>query len=132
VARLGAGPMRLKTRFAIGTISNGNIALMTWLGKFGGLPWDVIAGAAVTKTYKPQPETYLGSAALLGLRPEEVALVAAHNDDLLAAQACGLKTGFIPRPTEQAQARPRTCALKAQGMWWPTTSSSPPGVSGAD
>lgn len=94
------GLTRLKTRFAIGPISNGNISLMMWLAKFGGLPWDVIAGAEVTKTYKPQPETYFGAVDLLGLKTEEVALVAAHNDDLTAARACGLKTVFIPRPTE--------------------------------
>jgi 2-haloacid dehalogenase len=109
------GLTRLKRRFAIGTISNGNIALMMWLAKFGGLPWDVIAGAEVTKTYKPQPETYLGSAALLGLRPEEVALVAAHNDDLLAAQACGMKTVFIPRPTEHGPGQ--TKDLRPENAW---------------
>ena len=95
-----AGLTRLKTRYAIGTISNGNVSLMTWLAKFGGLPWDVIAGAELTKTYKPQPATYIGAAELLGLRVEEAALVAAHNDDLAAARACGLRTCFIPRPTE--------------------------------
>jgi len=110
-----AGLTRLKRRFAIGTISNGNIALMLWLAKFGGLPWDVIAGAEVTKTYKPQPETYLGSAALLGLRPEEVALVAAHNDDLLAAQVCGLKTVCIPRPSEHGPGQ--TEDLRPEGEW---------------
>lgn len=95
-----AGLTRLKTRYAIGPISNGNISLMMWLAKLGGLPWDVIAGAEITKTYKPQPKTYLGVAELLSLRPEELALVAAHNDDLAAARACSLKTIFIPRSAE--------------------------------
>lgn len=94
------GLTRLKRRFAIGTISNGNVGLMTWLAKHGGLPWDVIAGAELTRTYKPQPQTYVGSADLLGLAPGEAALVAAHNDDLAAARACGLRTIFIPRPSE--------------------------------
>lgn len=109
------GLTRLKTRFAIGTISNGNISLMMWLAKYGGLPWDVIAGAEVTKTYKPQPETYLGAAEMLGLRPHECALVAAHNDDLRAARACGLKTAFIPRPTEHGPAQ--TKDLRAEEAW---------------
>ena len=94
------GLHRLKKRFVIGPISNGNVSLMVWMAKFGHLPWDVIAGAEPTQAYKPQPQAYLGSAALLGLPPQEVALVAAHNDDLAAARACGLKTIFIPRPRE--------------------------------
>ena len=94
------GLRRLKTRFVIGPISNGNVSLMVWMAKFGELPWDVIAGAEPTRAYKPQPQAYLGSAALLGLLPDEVALVAAHNDDLAAARACGLKAMFIPRPRE--------------------------------
>lgn len=109
------GLTRLKTRFAIGPISNGNISLMMWLARFGGLPWDVIAGAEATKTYKPQPETYLGAAELLGLRPEECALVAAHNDDLAAARACGLKTAFIPRPAEHGPGQ--TKDLRPDAAW---------------
>jgi len=94
------GLQRLKKRFVIGPISNGNVSLMVWMAKFGRLPWDVIAGAEPTQAYKPQPQAYLGSAALLDLPPGEVALVAAHNDDLAAARSCGLKTVFIPRPRE--------------------------------
>ena len=109
------GLRRLKQRFAIGTISNGNIGLMMWLAKHGGLPWDVIAGAEPTQSYKPQPQAYLGSAGLLGLHPEECALVAAHNDDLRAAQACGFKTAFIPRPTEHGPGQ--TNDLRADGKW---------------
>lgn len=94
------GLQKLKKRFVIGPISNGNVSLMVWMAKFGQLPWDVIAGAEPTHAYKPQPQAYLGSAALLGLPPQEVALVAAHNDDLAAARACELKTIFISRPRE--------------------------------
>ena len=110
-----AGLTRLKRRFAIGTISNGNISLMMWLAKFGGLPWDVIAGAEVTRTYKPQPETYTGAADLVGLAVEEVALVAAHNDDLTAARECGLKTIFIPRRTEHGLGQ--TSDLEPSQAW---------------
>ena len=110
-----AGLTRLKRRFAIGTISNGNTGLMMWLAKHGGLPWDVIAGAEPTQSYKPQPETYLGSARLLELRPEQCALVAAHNDDLSSARACGFKTAFIPRPAEHGPGQ--TTDLCADGEW---------------
>ncbi len=95
-----AGLVRLKTKFIISPLSNGNVALLTNMAKRAGLPWDVILSAEIFEHYKPDPETYLGSARILGLKPEEVMLVAAHNDDLQAAQDCGLKTTFIPRVTE--------------------------------
>lgn len=95
-----AGLIRLKRRFSIGTLSNGHIAGMLNLAKFGGLPWDVIVGAEVAGSYKPQPQTYLKSAKAVGLAPESVAMVAAHNSDLAAARANGLKAVFIRRPSE--------------------------------
>lgn len=94
------GLTRLKSRYAIAPCSNGSIALMTWLAKYGGLPWDTVLGADIARTYKPQPETYLASAAAVGLAPAEVMMVAAHNRDLEAARATGLQTAFFPRPTE--------------------------------
>ena len=90
----------LKSKYIIGTHSNGNIALMVNMAKNGGLPWDVILGAEVVRQYKPMPETYDQCCDALGLAPAEVMMTAAHNDDLAAARARGLNTGFIPRPDE--------------------------------
>jgi 2-haloacid dehalogenase len=70
------------------------------MAKRAGLPWDAILGAEVTQAYKPTPEAYLRTADILGMRPDEICLVAAHNSDLAAARAVGLKTGFVARPTE--------------------------------
>ena len=95
------GLYRLKAKFILGTMSNGNIALMTNMAKFAGLPWDCILGAEVAKAYKPDPKTYLTGAELLDLPPEQVMMVAAHQNDLLAAQKVGLKTAFVPRPLER-------------------------------
>ena len=95
-----AGLDRLKSRYIIGTLSNGNIALIVNMAKYGGLPWDVVLGAEVARAYKPQPQAYLGSAQALGLTPGECMLVAAHNDDLKAAAQCGFKTAFVERPFE--------------------------------
>jgi 2-haloacid dehalogenase len=94
------GLTRLKRHFAIGPLSNGHIAGMMQLARFGGLPWDVITGAEVAKSYKPMPQTYLRSADAVGLPPEQVGMVAAHNVDLKAARAAGLRTVFIRRPYE--------------------------------
>jgi 2-haloacid dehalogenase len=94
------GLRRLKTKFIIAPCSNGNIALMVNMGKRAGLPWDCILGAETAGAYKPMPEAYLASCRQLGLAPASVMMVAAHNNDLKAAKAQGLKTAFVPRPTE--------------------------------
>jgi 2-haloacid dehalogenase len=95
-----AGLTRLKSKFIIGTLSNGNIALIVNMAKNAGLPWDVVLGAEVARAYKPTPESYLRTAAALSLKPEECMLVAAHNVDLVAASKTGYNTAFVARPTE--------------------------------
>ncbi len=99
------GLTRLKRDFLIAPCSNGSVALMTRLAKFGALPWDAILGADVAKNYKPRPEVYEESCRALRLEPAEVMMVAAHPDDLDAAQACGLMTAFISRPLEFGPSR---------------------------
>lgn len=94
------GLTRLKSKFTIVTLSNGNLGLLADMAKNAELPWDLILSAEVFRRYKPDPETYLGVAEAFNVRPEQVMLVAAHKDDLLAAKACGLQTAFIERPLE--------------------------------
>ncbi|HXF17273.1 MAG TPA: haloacid dehalogenase type II [Burkholderiales bacterium] len=94
------GLKRLKKKFVISTLSNGNVSLLTNMAKNAGLPWDCVLSAELFHHYKPDPESYLGAAAMLGFRPNEVMLVAAHKDDLRAAKGCGLHTAFVRRPKE--------------------------------
>jgi 2-haloacid dehalogenase len=94
------GLTRLKRRFIIAPLSNGNIALMTNLARHAGLPWDCILGAELARHYKPDPEVYRSAADFLDLRFDEVMMVAAHLSDLRAAKAVGLRTAFVPRPDE--------------------------------
>jgi 2-haloacid dehalogenase len=94
------GLLRLKRKFILATLSNGNVALIMNMARRAGLPWDVILGAEVARHYKPQPEAYLVTADLLGLEPGECVMVAAHNGDLMAAGGLGFRTAFVPRPTE--------------------------------
>ena len=94
------GLHRLKKKYTIGTCSNGNVALIVDMAKHSDLPWDMVLGAEVTGHYKKQPKAYVTSVEMLGLTPEQVVMVAAHNDDLYAAEALGLKTAFVARPTE--------------------------------
>lgn len=99
------GLTRLRRRFVLATLSNGNVALLTNMAKHAGLPWDCILSAELGKHYKPDPEVYRMAADLLGLRPEEVMMVAAHKGDLRAAQVLGLRTAFVARPLEHGPER---------------------------
>lgn len=95
-----AGLTQLRRSVIIGPLSNGNTSLLVRMARNVALPWDVILGSDVLRAYKPQPAAYVGAAAFLDLQPEQVMLVAAHNDDLAAAEAAGLRTGFVARPEE--------------------------------
>ncbi|MBL0420689.1 haloacid dehalogenase type II [Ramlibacter sp. AW1] len=91
---------RLKQRFTVCTLSNGDIGLLTHMAKRAGLPWDCILSADVFRAYKPDPAVYTGAARVFDVSPAEVMLVAAHGYDLDAARACGLRTAFVERPLE--------------------------------
>jgi 2-haloacid dehalogenase len=95
-----SGLKRLKKKYIITTLSNGNVSLLTNMAKFGGLPWDCIISAELAKHYKPDPEAYQMAASLLDLKTEQVLMVAAHKSDLVAAQKTGNRTAFITRPLE--------------------------------
>jgi 2-haloacid dehalogenase len=94
------GLARLKEHHVIAPLSNGNVALLVDLAKRARLPWDLILSAELVRHYKPDPETYLMAPDLLDLHPEQVMMVAAHIDDLHAAQENGLRTACVPRPLE--------------------------------
>lgn len=110
-----AGLARLKSRYIIAPLSNGNVVLMLDMAKRAGLPWDAILGAELAQAYKPDPEAYLRTVDILAMRPDEVCMVAAHNSDLAAARACGLATAFVPRPTEHGPGQ--TKDLRPEQDW---------------
>jgi len=95
-----AGLERLRRRFILGTLSNGNVRLLTDLVKSAPLPMDVVLSAELFRHYKPDAEVYRGAVALLGTAPHRVMLVAAHNNDLNAAAREGMRTAFVARPAE--------------------------------
>ena len=101
-----AGLLRLKSRFTIASLSNGNMALLINMAKNAGLPWDAVLSAELFHHYKPDPEVYLGAARLLGLAPAQVMMVAAHPSDLRAATSCGLRTAYVARPLERGEGGP--------------------------
>ncbi|MDA0231024.1 MAG: haloacid dehalogenase type II [Proteobacteria bacterium] len=110
-----AGLTRLKTKFVLATLSNGNTALLVNMAKRACLPWDAVLGAETAGAYKPQPRAYLRSAEMLGLPPERCMMVAAHNGDLAAASALGMKTAFVRRPQEHGP--DQTSDLEPDGTW---------------
>ena len=115
------GLSRLRARFTLAPLSNGNVALLVAMARHAGLPWDTVFGTDLFGHYKPDPETYLGACSLLRLAPSEVMLVAAHNSDLAAARALGLRTGFVARPTEYGPAQ--STDLHAEQDWDVTATS---------
>lgn len=94
------GLQRLKSRFVIAPLSNGNISLLTNMAKHAGLPWDCILSAENVRRYKPDPSVYLLAPQLFDLKPEQVMMVAAHEHDLQSARRHGLRTAYVHRPLE--------------------------------
>jgi 2-haloacid dehalogenase len=107
------GLTRLKSKYTICSLSNGNLGLLTNMAKRAGLPWDCVLSAEVFKAYKPDPATYLGVANVFDVQPSEVMLCAAHHDDLAAARACGLGTAYIERPFEFGSPQPKDVSPQA-------------------
>jgi 2-haloacid dehalogenase len=95
------GLVRLKRKFMIAPVSNGNISLMVALARRNGFPWDAILGSEIAGDFKPKPRVYLAACEALDLKPAQCMMVAAHPSDLAAAAACGLRTGFVARPNER-------------------------------
>jgi 2-haloacid dehalogenase len=96
-----AGMARLRKKFWLGPVSNGNISLIVDLARRNDMPWDAILGAEIAGDYKPKPRVYLAACEAFGLSPERCMMVAAHSNDLAAAAGCGLKTAHIARPNEK-------------------------------
>ena len=104
------GLTRLKSKFMVSSLSNGNLGLLAEMAKHAGLPWDIILSAETFNRYKPHPDTYLGVARTFELQPGEVMLAAAHHSDLEAARNCGLLTAYIERPWEYGRDKAKPVA----------------------
>ena len=109
-----AGVQRLKRKYIVCTLSNGNLGLLTRMAKRAGLPWDCVLSAEVFRAYKPDPATYLGVARVFDVAPQRVMLVAAHHDDLAGARACGLRTAYVERPLEFGASQPKDVGARAE------------------
>jgi len=119
---------RLASHYRLATLSNGHVELMRNLARHADLPWHVILGAEPTRSYKPEPDAYLRSAAMLCLEPEQCMMVAAHNDDLDAARALGFRTAYVNRPEEYGTRQTRDIAAESD---WDVVTDSFAGLAGA-
>jgi 2-haloacid dehalogenase len=99
------GLARLKRKYLLAPLSNGNISLMVDLARRNNFPWDAILGADIARDFKPKPGVYLTAADALDLKPEDCMLVAAHSSDLKAAGALGLRMAHVARPNERGPGR---------------------------
>ena len=109
------GLARLRRKYVVVTLSNGNIALTVDLARHGKLPFDTVLGAEVAKQYKPHPQAYLTTVSLLQLEPSQVMMVAAHNSDLRGASKAGLRTAYVIRPTQYGPGQKND--LMPEGDW---------------
>lgn len=112
-----AGLTRLKSRYTICSLSNGNLGLLADMAKGAELPWDCVLSAEVFQAYKPDPRVYLGAAAVFDATPGEVMMVAAHHDDLAAARACGLQTAYVERALECGAAHIKDVSPQPGNTW---------------
>jgi 2-haloacid dehalogenase len=108
------GLNRLRSRYIVATLSNGNISLLVNMAKKAGLPWDCVLSAELAQHYKPDPEAYLTTARLLGLEPAQVMMVAAHAEDLRASKKVGFRTAFVARPLEYGPDRKTDIVSQAE------------------
>ena len=111
------GLTRLKTRFTIAPLSNGNISLLTDMAKHSGIPWDCILGAELVRHYKPDPETYMSPVEFFDLTPPEVMMVAAHVPDLQVPKRLGLRTAYVHRPYEGGTGGAAKAQMPAAGSF---------------
>jgi 2-haloacid dehalogenase len=110
------GLARLKRRYLLAPVSNGNISLMVDLARRNTLPWDTVLGAEIAGDYKPKPRVYLAAAAAFDLPPHECMMVAAHTNDLMAAAKLGLRTGHVARANEHGPGRGETAPREPVDM----------------
>jgi 2-haloacid dehalogenase len=95
-----AGLTRLRKKFIISTLTILSVSLIVHNSRNASLDWDCVISCEMLEWYKFHPSAYLRCAELLGCKPKEVVMVAAHNSDLVAASRVGFCTAFIERPQE--------------------------------
>jgi len=90
----------LRQKIIVIGLSNGSASSLIPMCKSARLGFDLLLTSDLIGTYKPSRKMYTKALHALDLKPEEVAMVAAHEWDLGAAREVGMKTIYIERWTE--------------------------------
>ncbi|KAF8594749.1 haloacid dehalogenase [Ceratobasidium sp. AG-I] len=90
----------LRQNFTVVGLSNGAATALVPICKSAGLGFDLLLTSDLIGTYKPSRKMYSTAIHALGLKPEEIAMVAAHEWDLDAARETGMRTIYVERWTE--------------------------------
>jgi 2-haloacid dehalogenase len=88
---------RLKTRYKIVVLSNGDPDMLEAARTFHKIPFDAVISVAVANAFKPHVATYTKAAEILGVAMDEVLFVANHAFDCIGAKSAGMHSAFIAR-----------------------------------
>ena len=88
---------RLKTRYKIVVLSNGDPDMLEAAKTFHKIPFDAVISVAVANSFKPHVATYTKAAELMGVKMQEVLFVANHAFDCIGAKSAGMHSAFIDR-----------------------------------
>lgn len=88
---------KLKTRYKIVVLSNGDPDMLETAKQYHKIPFDAVISVAAANAFKPHVATYTKAAEILGVRMDEVLFVANHAFDCIGAKAAGMHTAFIDR-----------------------------------
>ena len=88
---------RLKTRYRIVVLSNGDPDMLETAKAFHGIPFDAVISVAVANSFKPHVATYTKAAEIMNVRMDEVLFIANHAFDCIGAKSAGMYSAFIDR-----------------------------------
>jgi 2-haloacid dehalogenase len=88
---------RLRTRYRLVVLSNGDPDMLETAKRYHGIAFDQVISVAVAGAFKPHFATYSKAAELAGVAPDRVLFVANHAFDCVGAKAAGMRTAFIDR-----------------------------------
>jgi len=88
---------RLRTRYKLVVLSNGDPDMLVAASSHHKVPFDRLISVAEANSFKPHLATYTRAAELLGLPVDQVLFVANHAFDCIGAKSAGMRTAFIDR-----------------------------------
>jgi 2-haloacid dehalogenase len=88
---------RLKSRYRLVVLSNGDPDMLEAARAHHGIAFDEVISVAAAGAFKPHVATYTKAAELVGVEMVAVLFVANHAFDCIGAKSAGMRTAFIDR-----------------------------------